>query len=196
MIATAFPTAVVAEPTRRLITVAEFEAMIAANVWPEDERIELLDGELMTLSPINLPHALALTALTEILSGQLNRRGVVWSQNPIQLNDGSRPQPDLCVLRPPLGTYAKRLPQAADVLLLVEISDTSLRYDRDTKLPRYALAGVAEVWIVDLTHAQVTTYAQPQGGQYAAVTTYERGQTLAPLALPDVKIATNEVLES
>ena len=181
-------------PRRHRITVSEFERMIAANVWPEDERIELIEGELIAMSPINAPHAAALTALTEIFLQPLQGRAVVWSQNPVRLDDDTRPQPDLALLRPPASRYRAQLPGPADVFLLIEISDTTLTYDRDRKLPLYAKAGIPETWLVDVNGEQVFAYRQPENGVYTQLTTYKRGAVISPEAFPDVTVRVDDIL--
>jgi len=119
---------------------------------------------------------------------------VVWSQNPVRLDDDSRPQPDLALLRPPAGRYRAQLPGPADVFLLIEISDTTLTYDRDRKLPLYAKAGIPETWLVDVNGEQVFAYRQPENGVYTQLMTYKRGAAFAPQAFPDVVARVDDIL--
>lgn len=106
----------------------------------------------------------------------------------------TEPQPDVVLLRPPLSQYWARLPRPGDVLLLVEVADTSYRYDREVKLPLYARAGVPEAWIVDLTRNVVDVFRQPSQAGYASIQQITRGGTIAPLAFPDVVLAIGAIL--
>src|SRR5262245_38442230 len=116
----------VSSPTRHRITVTEFERMIAANIWPEDERLELIEGELIVMSPLNSPHARTVQVLLYLLIQKLQRQALVWTQNPMRLDDGSRPEPDVMLLHYRANFYRDRLPTPEDVLLIVEVSDTTL----------------------------------------------------------------------
>jgi len=115
-------------------------------------------------------------------------------QNPVRLSDFSEPEPDVALLRPRPDLYRARKPRAEDVLLLVEVADTSLDYDRRTKLPRYAAAGIPEVWIVNLVDQRVEVYRDPRPDGYATHTVHARGDSLAPASLPEVAIAVGEIL--
>ena len=181
-------------PRKRRITVAEFERMIAANVWPEDERIELIQGELIDMSPINARHVYAVNALTEIFIRRLANRAWVSSQNPVQLTEELRPQPDVALVRPPARRYRQQLPAPADVLLLVEVCDTTLAYDRDEKLPLYARAGIPEVWLVDLNANTISVYREPRHGAYAQLTTVGREAEIAPGEFPEVKVKVDDIV--
>jgi len=179
---------------RRRLTVAEFERMIAANIWPEDERIELIDGELINTSPINAPHVYAVTMLTDIFIQTLRRRASVFCQNPVELGEEVRPQPDIALVRPPAARYRTRLAGPADILLVVEVCDTTLAYDRDTKLPLYATANIPEVWLVDVNANTISVYREPRAGAYQQLAAYARGAEVAPGAFPDVKVKMAEVV--
>jgi len=184
----------VTAPAPRRITVDEFERMIAANVWPEDERIELIKGELIAMPPINARHAYAVDVLTQAFIRQLAGRVWVSGQNPVRLETGTRPQPDGMLLRPPANRYRAQLPEPADVLLVVEVSDTTLAYDRDVKMPLYAQAGLPEMWLVDLPGERLSVYRHPEAGTYTQLTTYKRGAEVAPEAFPEAVVSVSEVL--
>jgi Uma2 family endonuclease len=165
------------EPLPKRFSVAEYEQM-ASSLWLEDTRVELLDGEVYEMAPIGAGHVGALLLLQRRLEA-LRAQAVLSVQNPLRL-EASEPQPDLALLRLPAEQYAERLPEAGDVLLLIEIADTSLDYDRDKKLPLYARAGIPEVWLVNLREHQLEAYRQPKNGRYSELKTYAEGEAVAP----------------
>lgn len=179
---------------KRLFTTNEYHQMAAAGILSEDDRVELLAGEIVEMTPISSQHVACVNRLTHLFTGRLGPRAIVSVQNPLHLDDYSEPQPDLALLRPRADFYADRHPQAQDVLLLVEVAHTSAAMDRTVKLPLYARAGVPEVWLVDLAGGQVEVYREPQAEGYQAVAAYSRGQELAPLAFPEVTVAVAAVL--
>jgi Uma2 family endonuclease len=179
---------------RRHFTVDEYYCMAKAGVLREDERVELLDGEILEMSPIGSRHAACVRGLTERFVLQLAGRAIVSTQNPVRLSSGSEPEPDLALLRPRADGYAKSHPGPEDVLLIIEVSDTTLHYDRDTKLPFYAAAGIPEVWLWDLNGARVLVYREPRDGQYRRTSVIERGGVLSPEAFPDLELLVDDIL--
>jgi Uma2 family endonuclease len=177
------------ELQRRRFTVDEYHRMAETGILTEDDRVELIEGEIVQMSPIGHHHTACVLALTEALTRALADRALLSPQNPVRLLRDTEPQPDIVLLRPPLSQYWARLPQPADVLLLVEVADTSYRYDHDVKLPLYARAGVTEVWIVDLPRGAAEVYREPRPEGYASARRVERGATVAPSAFPDVALA-------
>ncbi len=161
-----------------------------AGILTAEDRVELLDGEVIVMSPIGNRHAACVDRLTNgfTRSGGLAGRALVRVQNPLAESDVSEPQPDLMLLIPRDDHYDFGHPGAADVLLLVEVADFSLEYDLNTKVPFYARAGIREVWIVDLEHNRVEVHSEPSRWGYGAVRRYVPGDALAPSALPDVKL--------
>ncbi len=145
-------------------TVDEYERMGEAGILGEGERVELIDGRIVQMTPIGVPHAATVTELVALLLAQLGDRGVVYSQNPIVIGEFSEPQPDVTVLRPPRATYRKRRPRPEDVLLLIEVTDTSGPYDRGVKLPIYARSGIPEYWIVDVVSDRIEVHSAPRRG--------------------------------
>ena len=181
---------------RRLFTIEEYEQMIDAGVFDEDERVELIEGEILKMSPINWPHESCVNRLTLILNERLHRAGIVSPQNSIRIHGKSRPEPDIVVLK-----WSDRLylgvgepPTVRDVLLLIEVSLSSLKYDRGKKLRIYARAGVSHVWVVDLWNGAVEVYSDPEGGEYREVHRAERGETLRVPTDREVIITVDEVL--
>ena len=183
-----------AEPTHHRIKVEEYERIIAANVWPEDERLELIEGELVRMSPINAPHAAAVKRLTELLRDRLGKRALVGVQDPIVLDDQSEPEPDISVLRRRADYYANAHPSPADVLLVVEVSDTTLEYDRDVKARLYARAGIPETWVVDLNGERVIVFRDLDSGEYTRMESVRRGADMTPSAFPDVTLHVDDIL--
>ena len=180
-------------PTRRLFTVDEYCAMADAGILSENERVELLDGEIIIMPPIGEPHEHGTDWLNRQLNYLLYDRALVRVQESIRLNDGSLPQPDIAVVRLRPDHYRER-PTPADVLLLVEVSDTSLDFDREVKLARYAAAGIPEVWIVNVRARQVEAYADPVDGTYRSRRVVTADGSISPLAFPDVSLAVADFL--
>ena len=173
---------------RRYFTVDEYHRMGKAGVFSEDDRVELIDGEILKMSPIGSRHAASVNRLNMQFNNLLGGRAIVSVQNPIVLNDFSEPEPDIAILRRRDDFYAQAHPSASDALLVIEIADTSVEYDHDIKLPAYARSAVPEVWIVDLPAETVALYADLANGVYRAVTTHQRGDSITPLHIPDLSI--------
>jgi Uma2 family endonuclease len=178
---------------RRLLTVTEYEQLIRAGVFHEDERLELIHGELVAMSPIGVKHVRCVAWLTTILARQVPASELVSTQSPLRLAD-SEPQPDLAILRPRADKYLTNLPRPEDVRLLIEVADTSAYYDRATKLPLYAQAQIAEVWLVNLPELCVEVYREPHGDVYESKVTLRSGSTLSPLAFPGIVLSVAEIL--
>lgn len=168
--------------------------MAAAGLFGEDDRVELLEGEIVEMTPIGSRHAACVNQLNELFSDRLRRRAVVSVQNPVRLATHSEPQPDLALLRLRPDRYAGRHPGPDDVLLLVEVADTTRRWDREHKVPLYAAAGVGEVWLVDVEGEELEVFRCPEGGGYRDVILARPGDTVAPDALPDVVLDVAELL--
>src|SRR5579871_3101296 len=152
---------------RRLFTTADYHRMGEAGILGEDDRVELIDGEIRNMSPIGWTHVVIVNSYVALLSAQADKLVIVSVQNPVQLSDKSEPQPDVALWRYREDNYRKAPPTPADVLLLIEVSDTTLAYDRQEKLPRYAQAGIPEVWITNIDGEAIERYSEPQGNQYA-----------------------------
>jgi Uma2 family endonuclease len=179
--------------TRRF-TVDEYHRMGRAGVFREDDRVELLEGQIVEMSPIGPAHAGCVAAVTGLLSRRGGERVVVWVQNPVDLGARSEPQPDMALLSPRTDGYRTAHPRARDILLVIEVADTSLEHDRDVKLPLYAEAGVPEVWLVNLTEYAVTVYRDPVGERYATVHNARRGESVTSLRLPGVTLRVEDIL--
>jgi Uma2 family endonuclease len=167
--------------------------MLTAGILSEDERVELIDGEVRVMSPIGPRHAALVDRLTRLLVLLCTPSAIVRVQSSIQLNDYTEPQPDLAVLQPRDDFYATAHPLAAEVLLVIEVADTSIAYDRDEKLLRYAMSGIPEVWLIDLNQQVVEQYTQPRNGQYRNKLSLERGDTLRAQSVLDLRLAVDSL---
>ncbi len=165
---------------RHAVTLDEYERMVEAGVFEPEARLELITGEIVDMAPPGPGHAASVSRLHQYLGEQLKRRAIFWPQgNPIRLpNSNSRPQPDMTLLRWRDDYYATKLPGPEDVLLLVEVSDSTLKFDRGDKLQLYAEAGIPEYWIVNLVDGVVEAYSDPNAGTYQTMRTAQRGETL------------------
>jgi Uma2 family endonuclease len=175
---------------RRLLTLEEYERMIEAGVFHEDERIELIEGEIVEMAPIGFPHEMCVARLTQVLGEQARGKALVWPQNnSIRLAGNSRPQPDLTLLR--LRDYQRaRPPTAEDVLVIIEVAETSIGYDRKVKGRLYAKAGIPEYWIVNLRDGAIEVNTDPSEGAYKQTRKARRGETLTlPAELGAIEVS-------
>jgi len=182
------------EVRRRRFTIEEYYRMAEVGILGPEDHVELIEGEIVEMSPIGPRHATCVNALTRRLLHAVGDRAVLSPRNPVRLPPDSEPQPDVVLLRPPEARYWDHRAELADAMLVVEASETSYRYDRHVKLSLYARAGVPEVWIVDLAHAVVEVFREPREAGYAFEQRVERGGMIAPAALPDATIAVTEIL--
>jgi Uma2 family endonuclease len=179
---------------KRRFTVEEYHRMAEAGVFPPQDRLELLGGEIIEMSPIGKAHAVCVDRLTRRFVEIAARRAIVRVQNPIQLGPRSEPQPDLALLRPREDDYAGSHPGPTDILLVVEVADTSQDYDRGNKIPAYAEAGIPEAWLVDLRARAFEIYREPAPGGYHQLRRVSSSEFLAPSAFPDARIEAAEIL--
>ena len=182
------------EPVPHLFTVDEYETMGRAGVFPDGSRLELLGGEIVEMTPIGSQHASTVKRLTRLLVTGLGDRAVVGVQDPVVLSDLSEPQPDLSVLRPRADFYAGGHPRPNDVVLVIEVADTTGRWDRTVKRPLYAAAGVPEVWIIDVNVGVVEVAVEPAADGYRSIRSVGVGETLSPAAFPDFSITVADLL--
>ena len=173
---------------RRPLTVAEYHRMGEAGILTEDDRVELIEGQLIAMSPIGSDHSGTVNALNRALVRAVGDRGVVAVQNPVQLDDLSEPQPDFSVLKPRDDDYRRATPRPHEVLFIVEVANTSLAYDRAVKRALYARHGIPEFWIVNLAANEVEVCRTPAGEQYASIVRIGRDGVLEPELLPGVAI--------
>ncbi len=184
----------ISAPARRRFTVAEYYAMADAGILSENDRVELLDGDLIVMPPIGDWHAASVDLFTNILPPRLQGRAIVRVQNPTRLDNNSEPQPDVMLLRWRDDFYRNGHPGPADVLLLIEVADSSVEFDRTVKLAAYARAGIPEVWIAARPERRVEAYTEPAGNEYATVRCFGLGETVAPQAFPDIALAVERII--
>src|SRR5437867_9880478 len=174
-------------------TVEMYHKLGELGVFSEDDRVELLDGQIVEMSPIGRAHAACVTRLNHLLSRRSSADIAVSVQNPIALAQRWEPQPDIVVVRRPGGFAGAWHPTPQDVLLVIEVADTSLERDRDVKIPRYAAAGIPEAWLVDLAGDAISVCRGPGPDGYTEIVTVTRAETLRPLLLPEVAVAVDEI---
>jgi Uma2 family endonuclease len=181
---------VIEEPVllkRHRLTVDEYHRMADAGVLAPDACVELIEGEIIDMAPMKSRHAAAINHLLEML-GAARGRAIATCQTPLRLSERSEPEPDLMLLRPRADRYCNALPTPSDVRLLIEVSETSLAYDRGIKLPLYARHGIGEVWIVDLENDLVRFFRRPIGDSYADITATETPGPTPLVALPELRL--------
>jgi Uma2 family endonuclease len=176
-------------------TVDDFQRMGEIGIFGPEPRVELIDGEIYRMNPIGPSHGGRVKRLMATFSSSLGSRVVVSVQDPLQIQPRRQPQPDIMLLKPRDDYYTISHPTAADVLLIIEVADTTLAYDRGAKAQIYAQAGLADYWIVDVTHQQLLVFRQPTDGVYRSVETLIAGDTIQPLAFPDLTLAVADILE-
>ena len=181
------------ERARRLFTVDEYHRMAEAGILGEKERVELIEGEIVQMAPIGSRHIGCVINVNRLFVARLGDRAVVSPQNPVVIPPRSEPQPDLVLLRPRAVSYSRERPNVGDVLLAVEVADTTVRFDRLVKARLYARAGIPEFWLCLAADGIVDVYREPSAEGYAAITPYGPGQDVAPLAFPYVSFTVSDL---
>jgi Uma2 family endonuclease len=180
-------------PQRRLFTAEEYYRMAEVGILRDDDPVELIEGEIVEMAAMGNRHIFTLMRLTHVFVRGVGDQALVSVQMSLRLSRDSVPEPDLVLLRP-RPDYRERGPHAEDALLLVEVSDTTLTYDRGTKVPLYAHAGIPEVWIVDVEGEAVEVYRRPGAGRYQDVERVGRGGRVSPGAFPELSVSVDEIL--
>jgi len=181
------------QPHRKQFTVEEYYRMAETGVLGRDDRVELIDGEIVVMTPIGSAHAACVVGLTEFFAPRLGKRAHVRIQLPLRLNDLSEPEPDVALVRWSPTRYAAAHPGPAEALLVVEVADSSLDYDRTTKLGMYAGAGIPEYWVVSLPDRRLELYGSPAPDGYREVRHAGAGEQVAALALPDLLLDVSDI---
>ena len=180
-------------PTYRW-TVEEWRKLGPAGIFGEDDRVELLNGEIVLMSPIGYRHSLCLNKLARFFERRSRDRYMVGPQNPVVLDAHSEPQPDLQLIDPAWETHATDNPHPHEIFLIIEVADSSLPYDRNDKAQAYARRGIAEFWIANLQDRVMEVHRQPGSG-YAIREVFRREQSVSPLAFPDIVLPVGEVID-
>ena len=184
-----------AEPRRHRLTVADYMRMGEVGILAPDARVELIDGAIIDMAPPGDPHAGTVDQIAQVFGAAMAGRAHVRVQNPLLLGEHSEPQPDISVLKARSDFYKTRRPRPSDALLVVEVADTSLRYDRDDKIPLYARHGIQEAWLVDLKAKRLVRYRNPRQGAYAWVDQPDLGSPLEIAALPATRVDLSSLFE-
>ena len=190
----AVPEAPSPAPQRRKFTVAEYYRMAEVGILRPEERVELIEGEIIVMPPIGPGHAGEVNRLNHRFSYPDNDRFIVHIQNPVQLVDGSELQPDIALLRYRQDYYGTAHPTPADVLLVIEVADSSLEFDRGVKAHLYGRAGVPETWVKNLPEDCIERFTEPGPEGYAQHSVHRRGETLTPVSLPDLELPVADLL--
>lgn len=169
-----------------LLTTQQYHLMYEAGVFSDDDRLELINGEIKTMSPIGKKHVACIIRLVKLFEKKLGDRFMVSPQNSIRLNNHAEPQPDIAILKWRDDFYTEALPTSDDILLIIEVVDSTTVYDREVKAPLYATNGIPEMWLFDLNKKAIEGYSQPSANGYKQIHRYDEGDTLSMLAFPEV----------
>lgn len=176
-------------------TIADYARMRETGILSDDDRVELINGEVRLMSPIGPRHAAMVRRLDAMLSRMLSEKFLVSVQNPVELDEYSEPQPDVAILRYRSDYYAGAHPKASDVLLVIEVAETSAAYDREEKVVRYAAASIGEAWVIDIPQQTVEQYGEPVDGSYRHRRILHRGDIVFAAALPDLSVAVERLFD-
>lgn len=182
-----------AETLKKRFSAGDFHRMVEAGIFGEEERVELIDGDVIQMSPIGHRHRVRVTRANTLLVRAFGERAVVSCQGSIELSEWSEPQPDFVVFKPRPDFYARKRWRPDDVLLVMEVADTSLHYDRNVKTPLYAHACIPEVWIEDAKRDILHVYRNPAGGDYADSFELQRSDVIAPITFPDIAFSVDHL---
>jgi Uma2 family endonuclease len=188
--------AVAVQRETRRFTVDDYHRMGETGILRNDERVELIEGEILKMTPVGGAHTLHVRRLIAHLTDTYRGLAVVDIQDPVRLSDLTEPQPDAMLLKYRDDYYGPVVPRPSDVLLVIEVSDTSLAFDRNVKVPIYARAGIVEVWLLDIESKVLTTYRDPSPSGYQVALDFRHGDVIAPVAFPDRPIALADLIGS
>ncbi len=178
------------------ISVNDYQKMAETGILNETARVELIAGEIIDMAPIGSRHAAMVNRLMRLLVNATANAAIVSVQNPIVLGDYSEPEPDIALLKPKANDYEDALPTAQDILLLIEVADSTLLYDRQIKAPLYAEFAIPELWLIDIQQSTMTIFQQPIDKNYSLELKINTAAAVTPLLLPDVKLNLQKVLKA
>jgi Uma2 family endonuclease len=176
--------------------ISQYHQMSEAGILSENDQVELINGEIIEMSPIGRRHTACVNRLNSVFSQLLGKKVIVAVQNPILLNNLSEPEPDIALLKPRTDFYESGHPQPQDIFLLIEVADSSIEYDRDVKIPLYASSGITEVWLVDIYQQVIIVYRYPSENGYRDIQTLSRGEKLSISAFPENNLFVDDILGS
>ncbi|OLP18747.1 hypothetical protein BST81_08875 [Leptolyngbya sp. 'hensonii'] len=180
----------------RRFSVQEYHQMAAFGILRPDERVELLDGQIIKMAAKGTAHRAAISRIDYLIRERLGDRVLVCLQDPVRLDDYSEPEPDVALLHPNPTYYEDHHPSPSEVFLIIEVSDTTLKFDCETKALAYARSGIVEYWVLDVNGRELHLYRQPSAAGYQSHTILAETLTVAPLAFPDCVMAVQELLRS
>lgn len=192
MVAIANPT-IPTIPTKHRFTVEQYSKMGEVGIFGMEQRMELIEGEIIEMSPIGAKHAGSINRLNRIFASLVGNQAIISIQNSIRINNYSEPQPDIAILYWREDFYVESLPLPSEVFLLIEVADSTLKYDREVKAIIYAKAGIPELWIANLEAQIFEVYRQPSDTGYQQVQIYGKGEVINLLMLPDVAISVDDI---
>jgi Uma2 family endonuclease len=178
------------------LNVSQYHQMSEAGIFSENDKVELINGEIIEMSPIGRRHTACVNRLNSVFSQLLGKKVIIAVQNPITLNNLSEPQPDIALLKPRADFYESGHPQPQDVFLLIEVADRSLEYDRDVKIPLYASSGITEVWLVDIYEQVIIVYRYPSENGYSDIQKLSRGEKMSIQAFSEINLVVDDILGS
>lgn len=176
--------------------ISQYHQMSEAGILSENDKVELINGEIIEMSPIGRRHAACVDRINRLFSNILGIKVIVRVQNPILLNNLSEPEPDIALLQTRADFYESGHPQPQDIFLLIEVADSSIEYDRDVKIPLYASSGITEVWLVDIYQQVIIVYRYPSENGYRDIQTLSRGEKLSISAFPENNLFVDDILGS
>ncbi len=182
------------QAVRHKFTSEEYHLMGKAGIFRQDARLELIEGDIIEMAPIGSRHAACVKRTSSLMQPGRTASFVLGVQDPVQLSDGCEPQPDISILRYRSDYYAEAHPRPEDILLIIEVCDTTLEYDREHKVPMYARWQVPEVWLADLTGGRIEVYRDPGPDGYRRIFTAMGDDTLTPELLPQLRLTPREIL--
>jgi Uma2 family endonuclease len=167
----------------------DYQKMAETGILSFDSRVELIEGEIIDMSPIGSTHASYVNRITREIVSAVKNTAIVSVQNPIILGDLSEPEPDFAILKPKENDYEDALPNAEDILLLIEIADSTIKYDRQIKAPLYARFSIAEFWLINTQERSISVFQKPEEGEYTDIKTQKLPFKISPLLLPEIKLS-------
>ena len=179
---------------KHFFTVDEYYLMAQSGVFAQDDRIELIEGEVIEMSPIGKHHSGCVNRLNKLLNRDIGELVVVSVQNPISIDHFSEPQPDVALLKPRADFYSNSHPTPTDVLLAIEVAETSVDYDRGVKMALYARAGIPEAWLIVLARDLIEVHSQPKNGKYQKIQRLKRGKTIVSSSVAGLSVKVDDVL--
>ena len=174
--------------------VDQYYRLAKAGIIKPDDRVELIEGEIIRMSPIGSPHAACVRRSTHLLERAVLGRAIVSVQNPVRLSDLSEPVPDFALLKPRDDFYEEHHPTPEDVLIIIEVSDSTILSDRNVKMPLYARAGIPEAWLVNLPKKMIEVYYDVTDGRYRKCLKFKRGEVLVSPTVPGLSLKVSEII--